>query len=64
MRYVHYCSLVGVEDDFVVGSPCVEAVKEELMVAVIQVGVVDGGGEGGVVYIFPPNAGVNHGGVD
>lgn len=58
---MHYCSLVGVEGDFVVGCPSVEAVKEELEVAVIRVVIVDGGGEGGVVHIFPPSTGVRHG---
>lgn len=54
---MHYCSLVGVEGDFVVGCPSVEAVKEELEVAVIRVVIVDGG----VVHIFPPSTGVRHG---
>ena len=32
---MHHCSLADVEDDFVVGGPCGETVKEELEVAVV-----------------------------
>lgn len=58
---MHYCSLVGVAGDFVVSGPSVEEVKEELEMAVIRVVVVDGGGKGGVVHVFPPSTGVHHG---
>ncbi|MPC67875.1 hypothetical protein E2C01_062061 [Portunus trituberculatus] len=40
-----------------------DTVREELEVAVIRVGVVDGGGESGVVHVFPSSASVRHGGV-
>ena len=53
---MHDCSLVGFEGDFVVGGPFVETSKEELEVAVVRVDVVNGGGKGGVVYVFLPSA--------
>lgn len=43
-----HCSLV-VDGDLVAGGPSVEAVKEELEMAVIRVVIV----EGGVIHIFP-----------